>query len=93
MEVDPSLSQFRQKINYQSHDYNDRSQGNTQKRASNSGRYTGPKLQRVNHLSEEHESMDEPTYDEDAEQAVDEIESDELNFLGEGPSCLGFRGQ
>lgn len=47
----------------------------------------------MNHLSEEHESMDEPTYDEDAEQAVDEIESDELNFLGEGPSCLGFRGQ
>lgn len=94
MEVDPSLSQFRHPTNYNpSHDHNDRPQGNLQKRAANSGRYTGPKIQRVNHLNDEHDLPDEPTYDEEAEQAVDDIEGDELNFLGQSLSCLGFQGQ
>lgn len=93
MEVDPSLSQFRHPTNYSGHDRSDRQQGNKQKRAANSGRFTGPKVHRVNHLNDEHEPTDETPYEEEAEQAVDDIEGDELNFLDLGPSCLGFQGQ
>lgn len=93
MEVDPSLSQFRHQTSGPTPDRNDRPQGHLQKRAANSGRYTGPKIQRVNHLDDERDLPDEPEYDHEAEQAVDDIECDELNFLGQSPSCLGFQGQ
>lgn len=52
-------------------------------------------MQRVNHLDDEQEqeALNEPTYEEDAEQAVDDIEDNEINFLGQGLSCLGFQDQ
>lgn len=95
MEVDPSMSRFRQPTNAQNYGHNNRPQGNPPKRTANSGRYTGPKMQRVNHLDDEQEqeALNEPTYEEDAEQAVDDIEDNEINFLGQGLSCPGFKDQ
>lgn len=93
MEVDPSLSQFKHPTNYSGHDYNDKQQGIRPKRTANSGRFTGPKIQRVNHLNDEDDPTAEASYEEEAEQAVDDIEGDELNFLEPGPSCLGFQSQ
>lgn len=93
MEVDPSLSQFKHPTNYSGHDHNEKQQGIRPKRTTNSGRFTGPKIQRVNHLNDEDDPTAEASYEEEAEQAVDDIEGDELNFLEPGPSCLGFRSQ
>lgn len=80
MEVDPSLSQFKHTTNYAGQAYNDRPHGSIQKRGANSGRYTGPKVQRVNHLNEDDLDIPDTTqYTEEAEQSVEYC--DELNFL------------
>lgn len=92
MEVDPSISQFRNTASNPSQEQYGRPQGNIQKRTANSGRYTGPKIQRVNHLTDERESQNESTYNNEAEQVTENIETDEVNFLGQNPSFLGFQG-
>lgn len=86
MDVDPSSSRLRQITNSTGN-----RNGQFQKRQASSDRRTGPKLQRVNHLNQDHdkEACSE-SYEELSEPTVEDLEAEEVNFLGEDPSCPGF---
>ena len=76
MNVDPSTSKF-----------NQTKYPNNFKRNANSDRFSGPKLQRINHMQE---TKTESNYDEIAERAQEEfeeeaIDADQVNFLKRSP--------
>lgn len=93
MDVDPSSSKFRQQTRYESDNPKsqssvDQSTAKFKRINSYSDRHTGPKIQRLNHLTQENEAE----YDCEANEACEELEeeswnTDEINFLGENPSC------
>ena len=81
MDIDPSSSRFRQPTN---------SQGFYNKRPG-SDRQTGPKIQRINHVSTESEEENYLKYVEDEVLNLEE-ETDSIHFLEENPSYLSFKG-
>lgn len=100
MEIDPSESRFRhnsnwrqsQKVNQQVYRNNSKQSPNSNqqqqfgKRQAESGRNTGPKIQRINNLSQGNQDT---AYNQEAEEEIENLEEEELNFLGGSP-C--FRG-
>ena len=106
MEIDPTSSKYRQQTNHRNYSKQSVepmsvdpstskfNQGkftpNTFKRNANSDRFTGPKLQRVNHI---HDTKSEENYNDMAAEAEEELAqettyADQVNFLTDGP---GYR--
>lgn len=93
MEVDPSVSKFRQPTNWRQP--NNATHGETQKRQNTSERISGQRRQRVNNVSQQAGSKEEQEYASTAEAATNDIDeesdsseiNDSLNFLGNAPSC------
>ena len=80
MDVDPSTSRFRQWTNGRQQNYETQK---AEKRYNESGRYTGPKVQRINQTIQ-----DEDQYTKLSEEEVLDLEVgvDNVNFLGVNPS-------
>uniref|UniRef100_A0A0K8WM53 Retrovirus-related Gag polyprotein from transposon gypsy n=1 Tax=Bactrocera latifrons TaxID=174628 RepID=A0A0K8WM53_BACLA len=84
MDVDPLHSHLRQ---FKS---NVRDDGG-QKRQVASDRRTGPKLQKVNNLKEDRNTeLSSDSYEELSEPVVEDLEAEEVNFLGVSPSYPVF---
>lgn len=87
MEVDPSLSKFRQPTNYQRQQGTGQSAAATQstqyqqgqyKRQHGSQRLSDQRRQRINHLDEEHLEQSDEDYEQTATEAVADIDADSV---------------
>lgn len=100
MEVDSS-TQYRQSTQQQSYDNQGQRQWQAKKRFRNvSDRFTGPKLQRVNHLSHEDPHCNQTDYEyqavanSQAQKSDDELSNaDQINFLGNPPYYRSLKEQ
>jgi len=106
MDVDHSMSKFRQPTSFQKAQGSGRvnqNQGQAMKRSNTSERVSGQRRQRVDHVSAETDQ--DTTYSGKAEENVAEIEDgsdneyeydsanflfDSVNFLGQSPCCRSF---
>lgn len=105
MDVDPSMSKYRQQTAYQKSQESARvnpQQGQTNKRSNTSDRMTGQRRQRIDHISTNGADK-EGSYNVVASKEVEEIDTDSecegdslnfldsgLNFLGRSPCCRTY---